>query len=58
MKRRELRMRFGMPRRGSSPHAQQRLRINRDVTRRPAESEGAKLRRWPRRGTLLARSLD
>jgi len=44
MKWRELRMRFGMPRRGSSPHAQQRLRLNRDVTRRPTEGEGAKLR--------------
>lgn len=45
LKWREWRMRLGIPRRGSSPHAQQRLGLNRDVTRRPTEGEGAKLRR-------------
>jgi hypothetical protein len=44
LKWREWRMRLGVPRRGSSPHAQQRLGLNRDVTRAPGESEGAKLR--------------
>jgi hypothetical protein len=44
LKWREWRMRLGVPRRGSSPHAQQRLGLNRDVTRAPRESEGAKLR--------------
>jgi hypothetical protein len=45
LKWRELRMQFRIPRRGSSPHAQQRLGLNRETTGRPRESEGQKLRR-------------
>jgi hypothetical protein len=45
LKWRDLRMRFGIPRRGSSPQAQQQLGLNRDVTRRPGDGEGAKLRK-------------
>jgi hypothetical protein len=41
---RELRMRVGRPVPGSSPAAQQRLGLNRDVTLRPKQSEGRKER--------------
>ena len=41
---RDIRMRFGSPRIGSSPARQQRLGLNRDVTRDPKKSEGEKLR--------------
>jgi hypothetical protein len=37
-------MRFGNPRIGSSPARQQRLGLNRDVTKDPKKSEGEKLR--------------
>src|SRR3954470_10279442 len=41
---REIRMRFGNPRIRSSPAKQQRLDLNRDVTKTPKKSEGEKLR--------------
>jgi hypothetical protein len=41
---RDIRMRFGSPRVGSSPAKQQRLGLNRDVTKEPKKSEGEKLR--------------
>jgi hypothetical protein len=37
-------MRFGSPRILSSPAKQQRLDLNRDVTKNPKKSEGEKLR--------------
>jgi hypothetical protein len=42
---RELRMRLGWPRAGSSPSAQQEQGLNRDVTLSPREGEGEKLRK-------------
>lgn len=41
---RDVRMRLGHPLEGSSPAEQQKLGLNQDVTRRPAKSEGEKLR--------------
>ena len=41
---RDIRMRFGSPRTNSSPARQQKLELNRDVTRHPRKSEGEKLR--------------
>ena len=41
---RDIRMRFGSPRFRSSTAKQQRLDLNRDVTREPKKSEGEKLR--------------
>lgn len=41
---RDIRMRFGSPRIRSSPAKQQRLKLNRDVTKDPKKSEGEKLR--------------
>ena len=41
---RDIRMRFGSPRIRSSPAKQQRLGLNRDVTKDPKKSEGEKLR--------------
>lgn len=41
---RDVRMRLGNPRVGSSPARQQRLGLNRDVTKHPKKSEGEKLR--------------
>ena len=41
---RDLRMRLGRPREGSSPDEQQELGLNRDATLRPAKGEGEKLR--------------
>jgi len=45
LKWREWRLRVGAPPAGSSPAAQQELGLNQDRTLRPAEGEGAKLRR-------------
>ena len=41
---RDIRMRFGSPRINSSPAKQQRLGLNRDITKDPTKSEGEKLR--------------
>ena len=41
---RDIRIRFGSPRIASSPAKQQRLDLNRDVTKHPKQSEGEKLR--------------
>jgi len=41
---REIRMRVGKPREGSSPAAQQEQNLNRDVTLTPKEGLGKKLR--------------
>ena len=41
---RDIRMRFGSPRIHSSPAKQQRLDLNRDITKEPKKSEGEKLR--------------
>ena len=41
---RDIRMRFGSPRIHSSPAKQQRLYLNRDVTKDPKKGEGEKLR--------------
>jgi hypothetical protein len=41
---REVRMRFGHPREGSSPEKQQAMGLNRDVTLDPSKGEGEKLR--------------
>ena len=41
---RDIRMRFGSPRFRSSSAKQQRLDLNRDVTKEPKKSEGEKLR--------------
>jgi hypothetical protein len=50
LKWRELRMKLGMPRAGSSPEKQQSLGLNRDVTFHPERGEGARLRGARRRG--------
>ncbi|HEY6153352.1 MAG TPA: hypothetical protein VIW07_06410 [Candidatus Udaeobacter sp.] len=42
---RDIRMRFGSPRFDSSPAKQQKLRLNRDVTKHPKKGEGEKLRK-------------
>jgi NADPH-dependent FMN reductase len=42
---RDVRMRLGTPRYNSSPAKQQRLDLNKDVTRDPKEGEGEKLRK-------------
>jgi hypothetical protein len=42
---RDLRLRLGRPRPGSSPDLQQRLGLNRDVRLRPKKGEGERLRR-------------
>ncbi len=42
---REIRMRFGKPIEGSSPRVQQEQGLNRDVTLRPKQGEGEKLRK-------------
>jgi multimeric flavodoxin WrbA len=44
---RDIRMRFGSPRTLSSPAKQQRLGLNRDVTKYPKQGEGEKLRAKP-----------
>ena len=44
---RDIRMRLGSPRVRSSPAKQQRLKLNRDVTKDPKKSEGEKLREGP-----------
>jgi hypothetical protein len=41
---RDIRMRFGSPRINSSPAKQQKLGLNRDVTKDPKKSEGERLR--------------
>jgi hypothetical protein len=41
---RDIRMRFGHPREGSSPDEQQKLGLNQDVTLDPKKGEGEKLR--------------
>jgi hypothetical protein len=41
---RDVRMRIGHPRKDSSPARQQKLGLNKDVTRKPREGEGEKLR--------------
>jgi hypothetical protein len=41
---RDVRMRFGHPREGSSPEKQQAMGLNQDATRDPSKGEGEKLR--------------
>ena len=45
LKWREMRMEFGIPSKGSSPEKQQRLGLNRDITRSPKKGEGERLRK-------------